>query len=51
VQQSLCLDCWVFKRVLAPEKEREKKRKRREEKKKVKRIELLFSCIPRCLGV
>jgi hypothetical protein len=33
VQQSLCLDCWVFKRVLAPEKERAKKRKRREEKK------------------
>jgi hypothetical protein len=34
VQQSLCLGCWVFKRVLAPEKERAtKKRKRREEKK------------------
>jgi hypothetical protein len=32
VQQSLCLGCWVFKRVLAPEKEREKKE--REEKKK-----------------
>jgi hypothetical protein len=52
VQQSLCLGCWVFKRVLAPEKERaKKKRKRREEKKKVKGIELLFSCIPCCLGV
>jgi len=33
VQQSLCLGCWDFKRVLAPEKERAKKRKRREEKK------------------
>jgi hypothetical protein len=33
VQQSLCLGCWVFKRVLAPEKERAKIRKRREEKK------------------
>jgi len=34
VQQSLCLGCWDFKRVLAPEKERaKKKRKRREEKK------------------
>jgi hypothetical protein len=51
VQQSLYLGCWVFKRVLAPEKERAKKRKRREEKKKVKGIELLFSCIPCYLGV
>ena len=51
MQQSLCLGCWDFKRVLAPEKERVKKRKRREEKKKVKGIELLFSCIPCCLGV
>ena len=34
MQQSLCLGCWDFKRVLAPEKERaKKKRKRREEKK------------------
>ena len=45
MQQSLCLGCWDFKRVLAPEKEREEK------KKKVKGIELLFSCIPCCLGV
>jgi hypothetical protein len=52
VQQSLCLGCWVFKRVLAPEKERAKKKEREEKrKKKVKGIELLFSCIPRCLGV
>jgi hypothetical protein len=50
MQQSLCLGCWVFKRVLAPKKERAKKRKRTEEKK-VKGIELLFSCIPCCLGV
>jgi len=50
VQQSLCLGCWDFKRVLAPEKERAKK-KREEKKKKVKGIELLFSCIPCCLGV
>lgn len=49
MQQSLCLDCWVFKRVLAPEKERAKKKRR--EEKKVKGIELLFSCIPCCLGV
>jgi len=51
VQQSLCLGCWDFKRVLAPEKEREKKKEREEKKKKVKGIELLFSCIPCCLGV
>jgi hypothetical protein len=50
VQQSLCLVCWVFKRVLAPEKEREKK-EREEKRKKVKGIELLFSCIPCCLDV
>jgi hypothetical protein len=52
VQQSLCLGCWDFKRVLAPEKERAKKKEREEKrKKKVKGIELLFSCIPCCLGV
>jgi hypothetical protein len=45
VQQSLCLGCWVFKRVLAPEKEEKKKKEKRREKK-VKGIELLFSCIP-----
>jgi hypothetical protein len=51
VQQSLCLGCWVFKRVLAPEKERAKKKKREEKRKKVKGIELLFSYIHCCLGV
>jgi len=51
VQQSLCLGCWDFKRVLAPEKERAKKKEREEKRKKVKGIELLFSCIPCCLGV
>lgn len=51
MQQSLCLGCWDFKRVLAPEKERAKKKEREEKKKKVKGIELLFSCIPCCLGV
>jgi hypothetical protein len=34
VQQSLCLGCWVFKRVLAPEKERAKKKEREEKRKK-----------------
>jgi hypothetical protein len=33
VQQSLCLGCWVFKRVLAPEKERAKKKKKEKRKK------------------
>jgi hypothetical protein len=42
VQQSLYLGCWVFKRVLAPEKERAKKKEKRREEKKVKGIELLF---------
>jgi hypothetical protein len=42
---------WVFKRVLAPEKERAKKKKEKRREKKVKGIELLFSCIPCCLGV
>jgi hypothetical protein len=51
VHQSLCLGCWVFKRVLAPEKERAKKKKEKRREKKVKGIELLFSCIPCCLGV
>ena len=51
MQQSLCLGCWDFKRVLAHEKERAKKKEREEKKKKVKGIELLFSCIPCCLGV
>jgi hypothetical protein len=45
------LGCWVFKRVLAPEKERAKKKEREEKRKKMKGIELLFSCIPCCLGV
>jgi hypothetical protein len=45
VQQSLCLGCWVFKSVLAAEKEEKKKKEKRREKK-VKGIELLFSCIP-----
>jgi hypothetical protein len=51
VQQSLCLGCWVFKRVLAPEKKEQKKKKEKRREKKVKGIELLFSCIPCCLGV
>jgi hypothetical protein len=34
VQQSLCLGCWVFKRVLAPEKERAKKKKEKRREKK-----------------
>jgi hypothetical protein len=34
VQQSLCLGCWDFKRVLAPEKERAKKKEREEKRKK-----------------
>lgn len=33
MQQSLCLGCWDFKRVLAPEKERAKKKEKRREKK------------------
>ena len=34
MQQSLCLGCWDFKRVLAPEKERVKKKEREEQRKK-----------------
>ena len=34
MQQSLCLGCWDFKRVLAPEKERAKKKKEKRSEKK-----------------
>jgi hypothetical protein len=40
------------KEFLDPKKERvEKNKRRKKDKKKVKGIELLFSCIPCCLGV